>query len=197
MWNILYRSWILGTTSSRSRPMTILLLQIVCNSTLIYNFKIDRWVKIRYQLLISTRLSKPRLDFIVNSKNEVSPTISQRRSELFKNHSRVILRVNRLSKFNDRDENLKVIRFLIQFNLNIYNYIQSFITMINLNDTNRHVVYLIYIMLIVYWLDREHSISDAMIVISKARSEKFMWHLVYVCELLFKIYFNSLQMKSI
>ena len=60
---------------------------------------------------------------IVNSKNKISSTILQRRSELFKNHVRVILQMNRLSKFNDRDKNFKVIRFLIQFGLNIHNLI--------------------------------------------------------------------------
>ena len=76
--------------------------------------------------------------------------MSQRRSELFRNHFRIISRVNRLSKFNDRDENLKMIKFLIQFDSNIHNRTQSFITMINLNDTDRYVVYLVHIMLIVY-----------------------------------------------
>ena len=102
-----------------------------------------------------------------------------------------ILRLNRLSKFNDCDKNLKMIKFLIQFGSNIYNRTQSFIIMINLNDINRHVIYLIYIMLIVCWLDRKHSMSNAMIVIFEILSKKFIWHLFYVCELLSKIYLNS------
>ena len=134
--------------------------------------------------------------YIVNSKNEISSTMSQRRSELFRDHFRIISRVNKLSKFNDRDENFKVIKFLTQFDSNIHNRIQSFVTMINLNDTNRHVAYLIYIMLIVWWLDRKHSMSNTMIVIFEVLSKEFMWHLFYVCELLFKTYFNSFQMKS-
>ena len=141
--------------------------------------------------------SSKRLDYIVNSRNEISSTMSQRRSELFKDYSRTILRVNRLSKFNDRDGNLKVIRFLTQFDLNIHNRTQSFITMINLNDTNRHVAYLVHIMLIVYWLNRKHSMLNAMIVISEILSKKFIWYLFYVCELLSKTYLNSFQMKSI
>ena len=133
----------------------------------------------------------------MNSKNEVSSTMLQRRSGLSRSHSRVILRVNKLSKFNDHDENFKIIRFLIQFGSNIHNRIQSFITMINLNDTNWHVAYLVHIILIVCWLDRKHSMSDAMIVIFEILSKEFMWHLFYICELLFKTYLNSFQMKSI
>ena len=132
----------------------------------------------------------------MNSKNEISPTMSQRRSGLFRNHSRAILRVNRLSKFNNHDENLKMIGFLIQFNSNIHNRTQSFIIILNLNDTDWHVIYLIHMMLIVCWLDRKHSMSNAMIVISEVLSKELIWHLFYICELLLKIYFNSLQMKS-
>ena len=131
----------------------------------------------------------------MNSRNEISSMMSQRRSELFRNHSRTISRVNRLSKFNDRDRNLKMIRFLTQFDSNIHNRIQSFITMINLNNTDRHIAYLIYIMLIVCWLDRKHSMSDAMIIIFEVLLKEFMWHLLYVCELLPKTYFNSFQMR--
>ena len=133
---------------------------------------------------------------IVNSKKEVSSTMSQRRSELFRSYFRAISRVNKFSKFNDRDENLKVIRVLIQFGSNIHNRTHSFITRINLNDTNRHVAYLVHIMLIVCWLDRKHSMSDTMIVIFEVPSKEFMWHLFYVCELLSKTYLNSLQIKS-
>ena len=75
--------------------------------------------------------------------------MSQRRSEMFRNHFRVISQVSKLLKFNDRDENFKMIRFLTQFDSNIYNRTQSFITIIHLNDTNRHVIYLIHIILIV------------------------------------------------
>ena len=135
--------------------------------------------------------------YIVNSRNEISSTISQRRSELFRNYFRVISRVNRFSKFNDRDENFKVIRFLTQFDSNIHNRTQSFITIINLNDTDWHVVYLVHTMLIVCWLDRKHSMSNAMIVIFEVLSKESIWHLLYVCELLFRIYFSSFQMKSI
>ena len=136
------------------------------------------------------------LIFIVNSTNEISSTMSQRRSELFKNHFRVISRMNKLSKFNDCDKIFKVIRFLTQFDLNIYNRIQYFIIMINLNDTDRYVAYLIYIMLIVCWLNWKYSMSDTMIVIFEVLSKRFMWHFFYVCELLSKIYFNSFQIKS-
>ena len=135
--------------------------------------------------------------FIVNSKNEIGSTMSQRRSELFKSHSKVISRVNKLSKFNDRDENSKTIRFLTQSDSNIHNCIQSFIIMINLNNTNRHVAYLVHTILIICWLDRKHSMSNAMIVTFEVLLKKFMWHLFYVCELLFKTYLNFLQMKSI
>ena len=50
--------------------------------------------------------------------------------------------MNRFSKFNDHDGNLKVIKFLTQFGSNIYNRTQSFIIIINLNDTDWHVAYL-------------------------------------------------------
>ena len=133
---------------------------------------------------------------IVNSKNEISSAMSQRRSGLFRNHFRAISRVKRLSKFNEYDGNLKIVRFLTQFGSNIYNRTQSLITMINLNNTDRHVIYLIHIILIVYWLDRKHLVSDAMIIIFEVLSKEFMWHFFYVCELLFKTYLNSLQMKS-
>ena len=129
---------------------------------------------------------------IVNSKNEISSTMSQRRSELFRNYFRAISRVNRLSNFNDRAENFKVIKFLIQFGSNIHNRTQSFITMINLNDTDRYFAYLIQIMLIICWLNRMYSMSDTMIVIFEVLSKKFIWHFFYVCELLFKISFNFL-----
>ena len=132
----------------------------------------------------------------MNSKNKISSAISQRCSELFKRHFRAISRVNRLSKFNNRDRNFKVIRLLTQFGSNIHNRIQSFITIINLNDTDRHVAYLIYILLIVCWLDRKHSMSNAMIVIFEVLLKEFIWYLFYVCELLFRTYRNSLQMKS-
>ena len=113
---------------------------------------------------------------IVNSRNEISSTMSQRDSELFRDHFQVISQVNRLSKFNDRDEILKVIKFLAQFDSNIYNRTQSFITMIDLNDTNRHVAYLIHIILIVCWLDRKYSMSNSIIVIFKVLSKEFSWH---------------------
>ena len=132
----------------------------------------------------------------MNSKNEINSTMSQRRSGLFRNHSRVISRVNRLSKFNDCDENLKVIRFLIQFGSNIHNRTQFFIIMINLNDIDWQVVYLVHTMLIVCWLNRKHLMSNAMTVISEVLSKKSMWHLFYVCKLLLKTYLNSFQMKS-
>ena len=85
----------------------------------------------------------------MNSKNKVNSTMSQRCVKLFGSHSRIISRVNRLSKYNDRDKIFKIIKFLTQFDLNIDNRIQSFITIINLNDTDRHVAYLVYIILIV------------------------------------------------
>ena len=87
---------------------------------------------------------------IVNSRNDISSTMSQRRSRLFRNHFQIISQMNRLSKLNDRNENLKVIRFLTHFDPNIHNRTQSFIIIINLNDTDGHVAYLVYIMLIVY-----------------------------------------------
>ena len=102
--------------------------------------------------------------------------MSQRRLELFRDHFRVISRMNRLSKFNDHDGNLKVVKFLTQFGSNIHNRTQPFITMINLNDIDRHVAYLVHIMLIVCWLNRKHLMSDAIIVIFEVLSKKFMYH---------------------
>ena len=47
--------------------------------------------------------------------------------------------------------------------------------MINLNNINRHVAYLVHIMLIVCLLNRKHLMWDAMIVIFEVLSKKFMW----------------------
>ena len=134
---------------------------------------------------------------IVNSRNEISSTMLQRRSELFRNHFRVISRVNNFLKFNNHDKNFKVVKGLTEFDLNIHNRTQSLITMINLNNINRHVACLIYIMFIIYWLNRKHSMSNVMIIISEILSKKFMWYFFYVYKLLFKTYFNPFQMKSI
>ena len=130
-------------------------------------------------IIVENEQYKQKIDFIVNSKNEISSIMSRRRLKLFRNHFRAISRVNRLSKFNDRDENLKVIRFLTQFGSNMHHRTQSFITMINLNDTNRHVVYLIHIMLIICWLNLLRSglhRSTSRSLTDQARSmNRFIW----------------------
>ena len=133
----------------------------------------------------------------MNSKNKISSTMSQKRSELFRDHFRTISRVNRLLKFNDRDGIFKVIKFLTQFGSNVLNRTQSFIIMINLNNTERHVAYLVHILLIVCWLNQKYSMSDVMIVIFEVFSKRFIWHFLYVCERLSRTYFNFFQMKSI
>ena len=163
----------------------------------IFSYKFEKIKKYLMKNFLKSFITFNKVLYIVNSKNEISSTMSQKRFELFRNHFRVISQVNKLSKFNDRDKNLKVIRFLIQFDSNIHNRTQSFIIIINLNNTDRHVIYLIHIILIIYWSNRKHSILNTMIVIFEVLSKEFMWHLFYVCELLFKTYLNSFQVKSI